>query len=92
MEIIMPHSGQIQPAMPKRLEHEYQIVDSCLAGKATPERIERFYRYTVSDADYREYRWTWCGRYCVPLGLATAIRLSDLSKGSSLRGNWFILN
>lgn len=70
----------------KAVEHEYQIVDSCLAGKATPERIERFYRYTVSDADYREYRWTWCGRYCVPLGLATAIRLSNLSKGSSLEG------
>jgi MEMO1 family protein len=61
------------------VSYERQIIKDCFEGVATSERIRLFYNYTVSSDDYREYKWTWCGRYSIPLGMETAIALSDLN-------------
>ncbi len=59
----------------KAVEHEHEII-STLTGRITPEKIKQFTQYTVQDTNYMEYKWTWCGRYSVPMGLLTAYYLS----------------
>lgn len=61
----------------KALEHEKQIIDSCLTGLITPRKVELFTHFTLQPNDFREYRWTWCGRYSVPVGLLTAYYLQQ---------------
>jgi AmmeMemoRadiSam system protein B len=68
------------------LRHEGRIMSDCFAGELTPERIERFTRYTLADHDHREYKWTWCGRYSVPLGLLVAWHLARLLRAARLSG------
>ncbi len=57
--------------------HEAEIIDSCLLGPVTPPRIRLFSSYTLDPDDYHMYKWTWCGRYSVPLALYTAYYLND---------------
>jgi len=57
------------------MRHEQEILDSCLKGPISTEKIQRFFTYTVSPDDFREYIWTWCGRYSVPFGLLVAWNL-----------------
>jgi AmmeMemoRadiSam system protein B len=61
----------------KAREHEYEIIDSCLTGKVTPEKIRLFNSYTLKSDNYKSYRWTWCGRYSVPVALYTSFYLND---------------
>jgi AmmeMemoRadiSam system protein B len=61
----------------KALQHEYEILDSCFKGPITLNKIRLFNSYTLSDSDYHEYKWTWCGRYCVPVSLYTSYYLND---------------
>jgi MEMO1 family protein len=68
------------------LKYEAQIMTDCFAGELSPERIERFTRYTLADHDHREYKWTWCGRYSVPFGLLVAWHLAALRGGAPLSG------
>jgi MEMO1 family protein len=67
------------------VNYEKQIIKDCFEGIVTSERIKLFYNYTVSSDDYHEYKWTWCGRYSIPLGMETAIALSGLT-GQPLYG------
>ncbi len=67
------------------VEYEKQILSGMLGGDLTPEKIRAFSSCTVSDDDYREYKWTWCGRYAVPLGLLTAYDIS-VKTGAPLKG------
>ena len=55
--------------------YEKEIIDSTLSGEITPEKIERFTKYTVEESDFRQYKWSWCGRYSIPLGLLVAYHL-----------------
>ena len=64
---------------------EKQLMIESFAGPASEEKIKAFYHTTVSDTDYHEYKWTWCGRYSIPLGMLTAIDLAK-SEGSMLNG------
>lgn len=59
------------------VKHEKEILDSCLKGPISKEKIWKFTRYTVHPDDYREYLWTWCGRYSVPFGLLVALNLGQ---------------
>ena len=59
------------------LEHEYAIIDSCLGGVITKDKIRLFSRYTLNPQNFREYKWTWCGRYSVPLALYTSFYLDE---------------
>ena len=56
----------------KALDLEKQIMSDCLTGIITPGKISLFNNYTLKAENYREYKWTWCGRYCVPVALYTA--------------------
>jgi AmmeMemoRadiSam system protein B len=58
------------------VDYEDTIIDECLAGTITEDKLHAFYNHTVDSANYTEYKWTWCGRYSVPVGLLTAIKLA----------------
>ncbi len=68
------------------VSHELEIINKCFNGEMTPEKIAEFYSYTVNPDDFREYKWTWCGRYSIPFGLLTAIKLQSLLDENKLIG------
>ena len=70
----------------KAVAREHAIIDSCLTGELNKERIVRFIHYTVQPDNYKEYKWTWCGRYSIPLGLMTAINLREELNSAPLSG------
>ncbi len=70
------------------IEHEIEIIDSCLLGLVTEEKIIRFIDYTVEKDDYKQYKWTWCGRYSVPFGLYTTWHLQNLLNQQPLKGHF----
>jgi AmmeMemoRadiSam system protein B len=67
------------------INHEKTIIASTLCGHLNPDSIRKFCEYTVQPDNYKEYKWTWCGRYSVPLGLLTGYYLAELD-GKSLCG------
>ena len=64
----------------KALNYEMEIINNCLTGEVTPEKIKLFTKYTVQGKNHREYKWTWCGRYSIPLGLMTSYYLKNILK------------
>ncbi|HVN59571.1 MAG TPA: AmmeMemoRadiSam system protein B [Bacteroidales bacterium] len=60
----------------KALMLEHEIIDNCLKGDITPEKIRLFSSYTLDKDDYHVYKWTWCGRYSVPVALYTSYFLA----------------
>jgi AmmeMemoRadiSam system protein B len=64
-------------------EHESVIIDSCLKGEVLHDKIRLFSSYTLNQDNFREYKWTWCGRYSVPVALYTSYYLSH---GSGISG------
>ena len=70
----------------RAVAHEWEIIDTCFTGELTEEKAARFFSYTVDPEDFREYEWTWCGRYSIPLGLLTSLYLQALEHGSALIG------
>lgn len=67
---------------------EMEIIDSCLVGPVAPSKIQKFVNYTVQDTNFREYKWTWCGRYSVPFGLLMSYNLNQLSPTSDFFGEF----
>jgi len=61
----------------KARAHEAGIIDSCLKGQITPEKIRLFNSLTLKNDNFREYKWTWCGRYSVPVALYTTYYLGE---------------
>ena len=61
----------------KARKHESEIISNCLSGEIKPEKIRLFNSYTIDPGNFREYKWTWCGRYCVPVALYTSYYLND---------------
>lgn len=55
---------------------ERQLISECLDKTIVSEKIKSFTAHTVMDADFREYKWTWCGRYSVPFGLLTSLNMA----------------
>ena len=72
----------------KAIKHEHEIIDNCLLGELRPEMTHRLIDYTVQPDNYKEYKWTWCGRYSVPFGLMTAINLQKITGGKPLHGKF----
>jgi AmmeMemoRadiSam system protein B len=70
----------------KAVKHEYTLMDSCFSGVLQQEKILRFTDYTLQEENYKEYKWTWCGRYSVPMGLLTAFDLSTIMPMKPLEG------
>jgi AmmeMemoRadiSam system protein B len=67
------------------IAHEHEIMDT-LSGKLNPEKVKEFCDFTVDMNDFKQYKWTWCGRYSVPLGLLTAFDLNELAGSEPLTG------
>lgn len=63
--------------------HEQEIMQTCLSEQVTKEKIRKFNAFTLDSADYRKYKWTWCGRYSVPVALYTAFYLDSAGSLSS---------
>ena len=61
----------------KALQHEDEIIQKCLTGNVLPENFRLFSSYTLKTDNYKEYKWTWCGRYCVPVALYASYYLND---------------
>jgi AmmeMemoRadiSam system protein B len=73
----------------KAVAHEHRIIDRSFKGELRPEKASAFYHATVSESDYTQYQWTWCGRYSVPLGMLTAWHLNRLiSPDAPLQGHF----
>jgi AmmeMemoRadiSam system protein B len=61
----------------RALDREHEILNRCLTGDIDPVKIRLFNAYTLNSSNYKEYKWTWCGRYSVPVALYTAYYLND---------------
>ncbi len=70
----------------KAVEHEHTIMDSCFKDELTVNKIKLFTEYTLKKENYKEYKWTWCGRYSVPLGLLTGFYLQNNLNTKPLKG------
>jgi MEMO1 family protein len=66
--------------------HEREIMDT-LSGTLNPQKVKAFVDFTVDPKNYHEYKWTWCGRYSVPLGLLTAYALNETTGDKLLFGS-----
>ena len=65
---------------------EHQIIQNCFTGELKDENANQFYQYTVQENNFREYKWIWCGRYSVPLGLKVAWQLQQQNNDEPLLG------
>jgi AmmeMemoRadiSam system protein B len=74
----------------KAVKFEHKIIADCLTGELNLRKIEKFTKYTVKSNNFKEYKWTWCGRYSVPFGLATAFFLQKKYSNDPLEG--FLMN
>jgi AmmeMemoRadiSam system protein B len=64
------------------VEQDRQLLAGPLSGPLTVTGIRQLYE-TFVDPDHPDYyRWTWCGRFSVPLGLLTLERLTRGSGGA----------
>jgi len=72
----------------KAKDFELEIIHNCLMGEITPSKIKSFVKYTVQEDNYKEYKWTWCGRYAVPFGLLAAYKLDSVMSGKGLHGTF----
>lgn len=60
----------------KARDHEAEIISRCLTGNVDKNNFRLFSTYTIKPDNYKEYKWTWCGRYCVPVALYTSYFLN----------------
>ncbi len=70
----------------KARQKDLKIIKQCLTGELNQDRIKTFNQYTIQEDDFKEYKWTWCGRYSVPFGLLFANELNNLIENRSLTG------
>ncbi|MCM8568012.1 AmmeMemoRadiSam system protein B [Gramella jeungdoensis] len=70
----------------KAHEKDLRIIDETLKDELSEEKIRDFNNYTVQEYNYKEYKWTWCGRYSVPFGLLFANKLNRLINNEDLQG------
>ncbi len=63
-------------AYDRAVAKDHALLTGPLRGKLTASKIRSLYE-TFVDPDHPDnYRWTWCGRFSVPLGLLTLERLA----------------
>lgn len=72
----MAFYGCDQVGNKKALQHEDEIIQNCLVGNVTMDNFRLFSAYTLKSENYKEYKWTWCGRYSIPLALYTSYFLN----------------
>jgi AmmeMemoRadiSam system protein B len=67
------------------VQHEWEIINTISSG-FTPEYVRKFTTLTIDENDCKKYKWTWCGRYSIPMGLLTSYYLAGLLNHGNLRG------
>jgi AmmeMemoRadiSam system protein B len=67
-------------------EHDREIIGTCFESELTNKKIAQFYAYTTDSDDFKKSRWSWCGRYAIPVSLLTALDLQRLEKSVPLTG------
>lgn len=72
----------------KAMAMDLKIIDECLTGAMTDEKIKKFTEFTVQKEDHKEYKWVWCGRYSVPFGLSFSNNLNLLENRTALEGTF----
>jgi MEMO1 family protein len=70
----------------KARQKDLKIIDQCLKGELSKNKIRKFNTYTVKEDNFKEYKWTWCGRYSLPFGLLFANKLNILINNQPLSG------
>ncbi len=55
---------------------DHELMTGPLQGPLTIEKIRSLYGTFVEPEHPDDYRWTWCGRFSVPLGLLTLERIA----------------
>ncbi len=70
----------------KARQKDLQIINQCLQGPITIDKIRKFNKYTVAEDNFKDYKWTWCGRYSLPFGLLFANKLNILINKQALTG------
>jgi MEMO1 family protein len=73
-------------------DHEMEIISKSLCGTMSPEKARKFTKFTLKEEDYKSYKWTWCGRYSVPFGLLTIMKLQAMESGNPLQGVYVAYN
>lgn len=66
--------------------HEMEIINGSLTGTMDRGKARKFTQFTLSEEDYKAYKWTWCGRYSVPFGLLTIMKMQAAASGKPLEG------
>ncbi|MBI1798003.1 MAG: AmmeMemoRadiSam system protein B [Candidatus Eisenbacteria bacterium] len=61
---------------------DHGLLEGPLAGPLTTAKIRAVYETFVDPETPDTYRWTWCGRFSVPLGLLTLERLTRDAGGA----------
>jgi len=70
----------------KARQKDLKIIKQCLVGELNHGKMKTFNQYTIQTDNFKEYKWTWCGRYSVPFGLLFANELNNLIENRSLTG------
>lgn len=67
------------------VHHDKEIMD-LLSSTLKPDNIRQFCKLTVQEDNFKEYKWTWCGRYSIPFGLLTIFHLNHHQNEGPLTG------
>jgi len=60
-----------------------ELMTGPLAGPLTLAKVRTLYGTFVDPEHPDDYRWTWCGRFSVPLGLLTLERIARAAGGAA---------
>ena len=69
-------------AYARAVELDHSLMSGPLAGAVTIDKIRPLYETFVDPERPDDYRWTWCGRFSVPLGLLLLERIGRESGGA----------
>ncbi len=66
----------------KATAKDHELLSGPLSGPVTADKARALFATFVDPDHPDDYRWTWCGRFSVPLGLLTLARLTRDSGGA----------
>ncbi len=75
--------GEGLGAYVKAVEKDHALLTGPLSGALTAAKIRELYATFVDPDQPDTYRWTWCGRFSVPLGLLALERMARDSGGAT---------
>lgn len=70
-------------AYEKAVAKDHELLAGPLSGRLTVANIRSLYETFVDPEHPDTYRWTWCGRFSVPLGLLTLEHLTRNTGGAT---------